>query len=82
MQFPVLFGRLYGRNAQAQPPSCPIFLPMARSFKIESPISLHTSAPSKIPIVTSNKSSLSFFTLGDLLLNRIDFLECMIISIS
>ena len=54
----------------------------ARSFKIESPISLHTSTPSKLPIVTSNKSSLSFFTLSDLLWNRIDFLECMIISIS
>ena len=29
IQFLILFGRHYGRNAQARPPSCPIFLPMA-----------------------------------------------------
>ena len=28
IQFPILFGRHYGRNAQARPPSCSIFLPM------------------------------------------------------
>ena len=28
IQFPILFGRHYGRNAQARPPSCPVFLPM------------------------------------------------------
>ena len=28
----ILFGRHYGRNAQARPPSCPIFLPMLFNF--------------------------------------------------
>ena len=31
IQFLILFGRHYGRNAQARPPSCPIFLPMVRN---------------------------------------------------
>ena len=29
LQFLIFFGRHCGRNAQARPPSCPIFLPMA-----------------------------------------------------
>ena len=45
---------------------------------MKSPTSSHTSAPSKVPIVTSNIPSLSFFTQGDPLWSRIDFLECMI----
>ena len=32
IQFLILFGRHYGRNAQARPPSCPIFLPMLFTF--------------------------------------------------
>ena len=31
IQFLILFGRHYGRNAQARPPSCPIFLPMVNT---------------------------------------------------
>ena len=48
---------------------------------MKSPTSSHTSELSKLPIVTSNTSSLSFFTQGDPLWSRIDFLECMIISV-
>ena len=37
IQFLILFGRHYGRNAQAQPPSCPIFLPMSISLATVEP---------------------------------------------
>lgn len=61
-----------------------LFVPylFASSFKIKSPTSSYTSAPSKLPIVPSNLPSLSFFTQGDPLWSRIDFLEYMIISVS
>ena len=61
-----------------------LFVPylFASSFKIKSPTSSYTSAPSKLSIVPSNLPSLSFFTQGDPLWSRIDFLEYMIISVS
>lgn len=42
---------------------------------------LHTSAPLRLPIVTL-KFGLSFFSQTSLLLNKSDFLECIIVSIT
>ena len=44
IQFLILFGRHYGRNAQALPPSCPIFLPMFKTsfHKLPKPLMLVT----------------------------------------
>ena len=57
-----------------------LFVPylFARSFKMKSPTSSHNSAPSKLPIVASNIPSLSFFTQGDPLRSRIEFLEFLL----
>ena len=44
LQFLILFERHYGRNAQAHPPSCPIFLPM----------------PGTLPALLRTKSTFSF----------------------
>ena len=49
---------------------------------MKSPTSSHNSAPSKLPIVASNIPSLSFFTQGDPLWSRIDFLEFLTILVS
>ena len=46
-----------------------------------SPTSLHTSAPSKTPIATSNNPQ-SFFILVFSLLKKIDFRACFIIAFS
>ena len=52
-----------------------------RMFSKYKPTNSHTFAPSKLPIGTS-KSGLSFFTQMSLLLNKSDFLECMIMLIT
>ena len=61
-----------------------IFFPTNSVLRILSkykPTNSHTSAPSKLPIVTSN-FGLSFLTQISLLVNKSDFLESTIVSIT
>ena len=60
------------------------FLPYfsLRLFRRKRPISSQTSAPSKLPIVTSNMSLWFFLVQAVSLSNRSDFRQCMIMSMS
>ena len=53
---------------------------LLRSFRRKRPISLQTSAPSKLAIVTSNMSLWFFLVEAVSLSNRSDFRQCMIMS--
>ena len=61
-----------------------LFLPYfsLRLFRRKRPISSQTSAPSKLPIVTSNMSPQLFLVQAVSLSNRSDFRPCMIMSMS
>ena len=50
-------------------------------FSIKSPISSQTSAPSKLPMVTSNMLFLSFFVQA-VLSNKRDLRQCIMMSVS
>ena len=53
-----------------------------KMWRIYKPTSLHSSAPSKLPIVTSKSGSPFFFIHISVLLNSRDFLECIMVLIS
>ena len=60
-----------------------LFLPYLslRMFSIKSPISSQTSAPSKLPMVTSNMLFLSFFVQA-VSSNKKDLRQCIMMSVS
>ena len=51
-------------------------------FSIKSPISSQTSAPSKLPMVTSNMLLWSFFVQAVSLSNKRDLRQCIMMSVS
>ena len=51
-------------------------------FSIKSPISSQTSAPSTLPMVTSNMLFWSFFVQAVLLSNKRDLRQCIMMSVS
>ena len=51
-------------------------------FSIKSPISSQTSAPSKLPMVTSNMLFWSFFVQAVSLSNKRDLRQCVMMSVS
>ena len=51
-------------------------------FSIKSPISSQTSAPSKLPMVTSNMLFWSFFVQAVSLSNKRDLRQCIMMSVS
>ena len=53
-----------------------------RMFSIKSPISSQTSAPSKLPMVTSNMLFWSFFVQAVTLSNKRDLRQCIMMSVS
>ena len=53
-----------------------------RLFRSKTPISLQTSVPSKLPIVTSNMLLWFFLVQAVSLSNKSDFRQCMIMSMS
>ena len=53
-----------------------------RMFSIKSPISSQTSAPSKLPMVTSNMLFWSFFVQAVSLSNKRDLRQCIMMSVS
>ena len=61
-----------------------LFLPYLslRMFSIKSPISSQTSAPSKLPMVTSNMLFWSFFVQAVSLSNKRDLRQCIMMSVS
>ena len=61
-----------------------MFLPYLslRMFSIKSPISSQTSAPSKLPMVTSNMLFWSFFVQAVSLSNKRDLRQCIMMSVS
>ena len=70
--------------AKQSSPYNPIFFPkrFSSEWRIESPISSQISAPSKLPMVTSNVFVLFRFVHARLLLESSDFRACLIILIS
>ena len=61
-----------------------LFLPYfsLRLFRRKSPMSSQTSAPSKLPIVTSNMLLWFFLVQAVSLSNKSDFRQCIIMSMS
>ena len=51
-------------------------------FSIKRPISSQTSAPSKLPMVTSNMLFWSFFVQAVSLSNKRDLRQCIMMSVS
>ena len=51
-------------------------------FSIKSPISSQTSAPSKLPMVTSNMLFWPFFVQAVSLSNKRDLRQCIMMSVS
>ena len=78
---PVMFLKAASPSSLYRPMfSLPYFLANLCSMNI--PTSTHISAPSLLPIVTSNDPLPFFFTHGFVLSKRRDFRACMIICLS